>query len=164
VAWKEQTYRVRIIQATAQMVHYKATQMTTQKQFAITFVYGANNIIERQSLWAVLNYIASSAQGPWCVMGDFHAVLSLRDSIGGDAVQHGEIQDFATCLQECKLQEVTSNGAYFTWTNKWVWSRIDRVVANNRWYQAMGFTQVSCLAEGLSDHTPVRLLFPSMPS
>jgi len=64
-------------------------------------------------------------------MGDFNAVLSPGDRMGGDAVQHGEIQDFATCLQECELQEVTSNGAYFTWTNRGVWSRIDRVVTNN---------------------------------
>ena len=68
--------------------------MTTQRQFAITFVCGATSITERQSLWAILNHIANSAQGPWCVMGDFNAVLSPGDRMGGDAVQYGEIQDF----------------------------------------------------------------------
>ncbi|KAJ8427494.1 hypothetical protein Cgig2_028165 [Carnegiea gigantea] len=137
-----QEWRVKEVQAPEAntMVHCKATQMTTQKQFAITFVCGANSITEIQSLCTVLKHIANSAQGPWCVMDDFNAVLSLGDRMGEDVVQHEEIQDFATCLEECELQEVTSNGAYFTWTNKRVWSRIDRVSLVEQFWPAQANT------------------------
>ena len=62
------------------------------------------------------------------VLGDFNAVLHPDERIGGEKPQNAEMNEFAKCLEECELQEVRSTSAFFTWTNKSVWSKIDRMV------------------------------------
>ncbi|KAJ8424195.1 hypothetical protein Cgig2_025754 [Carnegiea gigantea] len=49
---------------------------------------------------------------------------------------------------------------YYSWTNRVVRSRIDRVLANVYWYDKFNFTQVKYEAHGLSDHTPLLVMFP----
>ena len=56
-----------------------------------------------------------------------------------------------------------STGAFYTWTNKSTWSKIDRMVAKSQWYQEMEYTHISCIIEGLCDHTPLKLTFPDCP-
>jgi len=68
-----------------------------------------------------------------------------------------EITDFRACLEDCDLTQINSTGAYYTWTNRTVWSRIDRAVANGYWYNVMGYTEVMCTVEGLSDHTQLHI-------
>ena len=70
-------------------------------------------------------------QEAWCIQGDFNAVLHPEDRIGGEEVKHIEVTDFRTCLEDCELVEVRSTSAYYTWINKTMWSRIDRVLANS---------------------------------
>jgi len=67
-----------------------------------------------------------------------------------------KIKDFKACLEDCELTEIKYTGAYYTWTNRTMWSGIDRAVANSYWYTVMEYTHVKCVGEGLSsDHTPL---------
>ncbi|KAJ8419339.1 LOW QUALITY PROTEIN: hypothetical protein Cgig2_024014 [Carnegiea gigantea] len=50
-------------------------------------------------------------------------------------------------------------GAYYSWTNKRVWSRIDRVFTNVLWYETMDYTQAHYLSNSLSNHTPMLVMF-----
>ena len=102
-------------------------------------------------------------QETWCVLGDFNAVLASKDIIGGEDIQYIEIADFKACLEDCELTEIRSTDAYYTWTNKTVWSRIDRIVANSYWYNVMDYTHVKCEVQGLSNHTMLQLAFPISP-
>jgi len=70
-------------------------------------------------------------QQAWCVKGDFNAVYHPGDRIGGEEVHHMETNDFANCLEESRLAEGRTTGAFYTWTNKTIWSRIDKVLENN---------------------------------
>ncbi|KAJ8421597.1 hypothetical protein Cgig2_020786 [Carnegiea gigantea] len=45
-----------------------------------------------------------------------------------------------------------SKGPHFSWTNKTIWTRIDRVFVNVYWYELFGFSQVIYMANSLSDH------------
>jgi len=45
-------------------------------------------------------------------------------------VQFHEIQSFDECITACELQEVRSSGPCYTWTNKTIWTRIDRAFMN----------------------------------
>ena len=101
-----------------------------------------------------------SIEDPWCILGDFNAVLHQGDRIGGVDVMDSETRDFAECIQACNLQEFQYEGAFFTWTNKTIWSKIDRAFHNELWYEAFSFTHVQLLTQGLSDHTPLSLSFP----
>ncbi|KAJ8426938.1 hypothetical protein Cgig2_012898 [Carnegiea gigantea] len=95
--------------------------------------------------------------------GDFNSILHQGDRIGGINVTEGEIKDFAACIQHCGLQEFRFEGAFFTWTNKQVWSRIDRALHNGFWYACHDFTHVHYRPQGPSDHTPIILSFPHYP-
>jgi len=39
------------------------------------------------------------------------------------------------------LHEMRWNGPYYSWTNKTVWCRIDRILINIHWYEIFDFTQ-----------------------
>ena len=41
-----------------------------------------------------------------------------------------------------------------------IWTRIDRVLLNNSWYNSFNYTNVSYMANSLSDHTPILINFP----
>ena len=161
VAWKPQVYRVQILKITEQMIHCEAHHVTKLEKFFITYVYGFNHAQERLALWEDLQNIANSMTEAWCVLGDFNAILHPEDRMGGTEVIDSEIRDFSDCLLYCELEEMRNSGPYYSWTNKKIWSRIDRVLLNSYWYNSFNYTNVSYLANSLSDHTPILINFPS---
>ena len=90
-----------------------------------------NQDSQRQKIWQDLQYIANQIIETLCVLGDFNSVLYKEDRIGGTEITDMEIRDFAYCLEVYELTEMTSTRVYFTWTNKTIWSRIDKVFTNH---------------------------------
>ncbi|KAJ8419364.1 hypothetical protein Cgig2_020719 [Carnegiea gigantea] len=133
VAWKGQAYQLQVVRASEQI-----------KQF----------------LWQDLNVIASNMQTAWCVLGDFNAVLSPNDRIGGEEVQLMEIKNFAECLEDYELAELRTTGAYSTWTNETIWSRLGKVLANCFWYWDMDILMQYALQKGSQIIHPCRSHFP----
>ncbi|KAJ8424797.1 hypothetical protein Cgig2_001811 [Carnegiea gigantea] len=121
-------------------IHYKVVQVATQKQFHMTFVYRYNQQKLRFQLWEDLRSFAVNMGDAWCVLGDFNVVLHPEERMGG---------------------ETRTTGVVYTWTNKIVWPKINRVLANSQWAQECEYVHVTCKPEGLSDHTPLVLSFPS---
>jgi len=105
--------------------------VNTLDNFCITYVYGFNQAQERLALWADLQDIATYMTEAWCVLGDFNAILHSEDRMGGTEVTDSEIRDFADSVFNCKLHEMRNTGAYYSWTNKMIWTRIDRVLHNS---------------------------------
>ena len=64
---------------TDQLIHGKAMQLSTNKQFYITFVYGRNLEAQRIPLWDDLASISINLDDPWYVLGDFNSVLNPGD-------------------------------------------------------------------------------------
>ena len=79
-------------------------------------------------MWDDLRLLANHMTDAWCVLGDFNDVLSHEDRIGGEDVQYMEMVDFKRCLEETELTELKTTGAYYTWTNRSIWSKIDRLL------------------------------------
>ena len=50
-------------------------------------------------------------------------------------------------------------GAYYTWSNKTVCRRIDRVLINGYWHDPFDYTHAKFTANGLSDHSPIIIQF-----
>lgn len=100
---------------------------------------------------------------PWCVLGDFNAILTKDDRIGGDEIHDYEIKQFADFLEKASLNELRWTGSYFSWTNKTIHSRIDRVFVNDFWYGEFDYNQTFYLPQGLSDHTPMMVDFSLAP-
>ncbi|KAL9232468.1 hypothetical protein vseg_007579 [Gypsophila vaccaria] len=60
----------------------------------------------------------------------YNSTTSPNDRIGSE-VQLAEIRPFSDCISHCKMGDILSTGAYYTWNNKQgpetrVCSRIDR--------------------------------------
>ncbi|KAJ8426265.1 hypothetical protein Cgig2_008711 [Carnegiea gigantea] len=156
VRWKQSsrpnTRSQIILHTTEQILHTHVTDQHTHKQFHATFIYGFNHMAQRHPLWADLLTIAHRTTIAWCIIGDFNTILRPEDRIGGDP----ELQN---CLDSCELTELPSTGAYFTWTNKTVWSRIDRALVNGLWHDTFDYTNAHFGASGISDHSPMLLQF-----
>jgi len=54
------------------------------KGFYVTFIYGANQELQRKNLWEDLKNIANGMNKAWCILGDFNVVLYAGDRIGGN--------------------------------------------------------------------------------
>ena len=84
------------------------------KRFFITFVYRANREMQMRELWEDLKHIANDMDEAWCILGDFNAMLYSGDRLGGIEVQVSEVKTFGECISAYELQELRSNGSYFT--------------------------------------------------
>jgi len=117
-----------------QLIHYKVTELNTNKYFYLRVIYGMNYELQREEPWSDLMDISQSMDAAWCLMGDFNTILSEEDRKGGNEVQDHELRELASLLQTGELHELSSTGAYYSWTNKTIWSRIDHVFLNDYEY------------------------------
>jgi len=86
-----------------------------------------------------------------------------RRQNGGTNIQAAGIKPFEDCINTCEVQQMRSTCAYFTWTNKIIWIRIDRALVNTLWYDPFDFSQVIYMANSLSNHTALIIDTPSCP-
>ena len=146
-----------------QLVHCCVADHSNSTSFLISFVYGFNHDSDCASLWGMLINLAEHIDEPWCVLGDFNSVLYVGDQIGGTPVQASEFYALADIIRDCGLSEPPFTGPYFSWTNKTVWSRIDRVFVNTLWYANANFTLTNYLPQSLFDHTPLLIQIKASP-
>ena len=163
LAWKPSAFNLDIILTTDQLIHCKATQVATKKHFYLTVVYGMNHENQRIHLWHDLHDLSQRMSEAWCILGYFNAVMYKNDRIGGNEVTDREINELQDVVSLCELHELASSGPYYSWSNKSIWSRIDRVFINSHWYGTFDFTHTSYLAPGLSDHSPLEIQFHNSP-
>ncbi|XP_074290339.1 uncharacterized protein LOC141617068 [Silene latifolia] len=149
---------VNCIRKDLQVIHAQVTNLVTGFGWTCSLVYGCNADSDRVALWDSLIALKANVHGPWLVMGDFNNVLYVDERIGSQ-VTDAEVKGFQNCVDVCGLYDLVSTGAYFTWNNKQegdtrVYSRIDRVLANDDWILNRPNGVVSFLPEGLYDHSP----------
>ncbi|KAJ8423583.1 hypothetical protein Cgig2_002912 [Carnegiea gigantea] len=81
--WKPSAYQTRLIRSSDQLIHCKVTQLSSNKTFYLSVIYGINHESQRQNLWNDLKDIAQNMDEAWCLMGDFNALRFKDDRIGG---------------------------------------------------------------------------------
>lgn len=81
--------------------------------------------------------------------------MSKEDRLGSNVVTDHDIQEMSHFMETCEVLEMPGSGAFFTWTNKTLWSKINRVFINNLWHEVFDYTLDKFLPQGLSDHTPI---------
>ncbi|XP_074277150.1 uncharacterized protein LOC141600798 [Silene latifolia] len=105
--------------------------------FWYTVVYGSNFDSDRERLWMQLNHLKDLCTKPWCIYGDFNALLNYNERLGSE-VSWNEIRDFRQCVDYCEVTDINAQGSFFTWSNKQppatrVFSTIDRCLINIDW-------------------------------
>lgn len=83
-------------------------------------------------MWEDLETISNQMQEAWCVIRDFNTILRKEDRMGRDEVEDYELQELQSSVDSCELTEMPYSGAYYTWSNKTIWSRVDI----NKWLLA----------------------------
>lgn len=117
----------------SQYIHCEVHVLQTGLLFYTTFVYGSNDLIERQELWnSLLNFKTNS---PWVSLGDFNAIRSPKEKNGGLTHWPPHMDEFKNCLYSCEVDDLRFSSCYFTWSNKQdfpnhISSKIDRVSVN----------------------------------
>ncbi|GFY97543.1 hypothetical protein Acr_12g0000840 [Actinidia rufa] len=153
--WKEDRVDVEIIESTAQVIHCLVTCKTTSAKLYVSFVYAFNKLVGRRTLWENLRKFNTCADLPWLLLGDFNNVLIGEEKINGVPVTNYEIKDFQDCCYDLGLSDLKHTGLSFTWTNNFVWSKLDRAMVNPRWIQEGWIATTNFGLPGKwSDHSP----------
>ncbi|XP_074315057.1 uncharacterized protein LOC141651237 [Silene latifolia] len=156
--WDPSLFHVVLLMKDKQAIHVSVDHLQSGYSWTCSIIYGCNKDSERTSLWQSILQCKSIVHGPWLLMGDFNNVLHIGERIGSE-VTLAEIRDFQQCVDSCGLYDLVNQGAYFTCNNKQeenkhVFSRIDRVLANDLWIDSGPSGIASFLPEGLFDHSP----------
>lgn len=87
--------------------------------------------------------------------GDFYYILSKDKWLYGATPHEGSMEDFATTLFDCGLAGTSFEGNSFTWTNSYMFQRLDRVVYNQEWAESFTITRIQHLNMDSSNHCPI---------
>ncbi|KAL0300009.1 UNVERIFIED_CONTAM: hypothetical protein Scaly_3063100 [Sesamum calycinum] len=109
----------------------------SQEDIFCTFVYAMCYRNSRRLLWDELTSI-SNLHAPW-----------------RGHEKNGPSDDFNDMMIDTGLMDAGFEGDPYTWTNKRVWKRLDRVLYSKEWTDTYNSTRVQHLPRRLSDHHPL---------
>nr|GEU85616.1 hypothetical protein [Tanacetum cinerariifolium] len=82
-----------------------------------TFVYAANDGINRRKLWEELICENRFVDGkPWCLAGDLNVTLQPNEHSCGSLVRTSDMLEFQECLNNIEVEDICSSGLHYTWT------------------------------------------------
>lgn len=161
VGWNPNFWKISLIQASSQHISCKVEKLDSKEVFVVSFIYGLNNYIDRRRLWEELStfkFLVDLEDMSWCVLGDFNAILSLDEAVGGNPIWDNSMADFNEFVFASGLTDLRSCGSEFTWWDKSFTSpkyrKIDRVMVNAAWLTNFSASLAYFLPRGVSDHNP----------
>ena len=111
--------------------------------------------MRKRPLWDNLRSFNSSLEIPWLLLGDFNNVREVEEKSNGIPITPYEVRDFNQCCYDIGISDFWSTGAFLTWTNNSVWSKLDRAMINNKWAQEGWMVMANFGFPGkFSDHSP----------
>lgn len=150
-----------MLNSSAQHISCKVTKLDTSEIFLVSFVYGLHTYIDRRRLGEELSsfkFFVDAQDLPWCVMGDFNAILSLNEAEGGNLKWDSSLMDFNDFVHSVGLTDLRSCGSYYTWWDKSLttpkFRKIDRVMVNDGWLSFFPSSLANFMARGVSYHDP----------
>ncbi|XP_020243173.1 uncharacterized protein LOC109821394 [Asparagus officinalis] len=67
-----------------------------------------------KNLWRDLLTLKQNVNSPWIIGGDFNAITSCKEKIGGLPVTEADIEDFQSFINTSQLLHLRSTGCYYT--------------------------------------------------
>jgi hypothetical protein len=83
----------------------------------IASVYASSSHVVRRRLWDELSLLFSNFIGPWCVLGDFNAVLGAHEIFGRCPPNKTSCDEFSNWTNHKQLIHLYTIGNHFTWAN-----------------------------------------------
>lgn len=129
-------------------------------------MYGPPIPTLRADFWESLTTIGIAFFRPWCLIGDFNALLNQEDKLGGRSVTSSSNSSFQKFINDLGLIDVGFLDHPYTWSNHrseaaHIQERLDRSFANATWRLQFPHAVVTHLTAIHSDHR--HLLFNSNP-
>ncbi|XP_074288360.1 uncharacterized protein LOC141613520 [Silene latifolia] len=110
VLWRPSTIQVLKLNEGSQRITLQLTSLN--RNFVITFVYGANVDSSRQELW---HHISSFNPGPlpWVILGDFNCVRRVKERISDcpPSLSLSDIDNFNACIWNSGLVDLNTIGS-----------------------------------------------------
>ncbi|XP_013594634.1 uncharacterized protein LOC106435521 [Brassica napus] len=149
---------VSVISKSLQVVTSRVKLPSFNSEFIVSVVYGSNCAIERRQLWLELEATANNptiASSPWLILGDFNEIIATSEHTNeaNIATTRG-MREFRECLLRCDLSDLAYRGNSYTWTNRHVSKKLDRILVNDIWLQTFPDSLAVFGKLGISDHTP----------
>ncbi|KAK1282596.1 hypothetical protein QJS10_CPB22g00515 [Acorus calamus] len=169
ILWQPTLVNIEPLFSSDQFVHCKVTSNSSQLSYFLTTVYASNNASARTILWSNLRTLAQSIDNDqWIIGGDFNEVRFSHEKIGGRGAYTRRMARFNECISDCHLQDLKALGSHFSWSNQQqfrIACKLDRILVNLTWLVSNANSFVQYLAQGLSDHTALKVsVQPSIPS
>ncbi|XP_073024477.1 uncharacterized protein [Primulina eburnea] len=142
-----------------QFLHFRVSASFLPTTVYCSFVYAKCDYIGRRQLWTSLLQVKPD-QGPWLVGGDFNVVRNSSECLGSSGGRLLPMEEFNHFILDSGLVDAGFEGSSFTWTNKTIWKRLDRVFVYVDWGDHFHSIRVEHLIRTVSDHCP---LFVSVP-
>lgn len=96
IIWVGQDIRfahVDVLDVSIQCCNTTVTEMSTNQQWNVCFVYGLHTIADRKGFWPELSSYYRKAIGGWVVMGNFNIVFDSSHRINGNDIIVHELVD-----------------------------------------------------------------------
>lgn len=133
------------------------------RSWRLSGIYGWSEGGKKHNTWEMINSLGINNIQPWLLGGDYNEVLRESEKRGGVGCDFNNICAFRDCLALNGLREIESSGLLFTWNNRrsdgFIEEKLDRCVANERWYVSFPLARVENVTWDGSDHCPMVLFF-----
>ncbi|XP_073062068.1 uncharacterized protein [Primulina eburnea] len=143
----------------AQFLHIRVSASFLPTEIFCSFVYARCDYVQRRDLWASL-LLVKPVLGPWLVGGDFNVVRDASECLGSRGGRLLPMEEFNTFILDSGLIDAGFEGSSFTWTNKTIWKRLDRVLVSIDWGDHFSSIRFEHLARTVSDHCPLLVTAP----
>ncbi|KAJ6392569.1 hypothetical protein OIU84_026820 [Salix udensis] len=163
MTWNPAKLMVQILDQAPQWLVCETTMLASNKKLLITFIHGFNTPAERVQLWDhLMGRCSVNNLVPWLAIGDFNAILSGEDRVGGSQRWPQHMEDFPVCIQQAGLSSIPYTGLRFTWSNGQTGSnsiqkKLDWALANSALLQAWPAAHANFLPRLVSDHSPMTI-------
>lgn len=117
-----------------QVIHAKGECLVSGNKFHLALCYGKNQLQDRRLLWDSLIAHAPTDL-PILLCGDLNNVMDYDERVGGRQPIEREVRELVDTAAYLNLQDSPSTGCFFKWSDRTVFSRIDRMFHNGAWLE-----------------------------
>ncbi|OIT01093.1 hypothetical protein A4A49_19935 [Nicotiana attenuata] len=116
VFW-DKDFTAKVLDHDEQQLSLEMRHVVDDNTFYVTVIYAKCKLAMRRPLWDILRHKSTNYTYPWCVIGDFNVIASVKEKIGGLPYQMSKSLDFLSMMEECGLVDLGYYGPKYTWSN-----------------------------------------------
>lgn len=153
---------VEVVNYTAHHIHTKIKDSILFDFWMLTRFCGIPKTNGRCESWALLLIINQGPDFPWCIISDFNEIVKQDEIVGEKYRPKKHMSDFKDALENNNLFDIGWLGQKLTWSYRhkdesFTKERLDRALANQKWWEKFGFKGVEVLSSRRSEHQQILL-------